>query len=244
MTRDEAKQILLLYRSRRDLEDPDIKAAFEQAQRDPELQRWFDQHCAAQRRIREHFSNLPVPPELRNAILAGRKIVRPVFWRRPAWLAAAALVAILLGIGALWVRPSAFQRFDLYRSRIVSTVWREYRMDIVTNNLPAIQAYLAQSSAPTNYVVPPKLEQLGVTGGGRLKWGNEPVSMVCFDRGDQQMLFLFVVNRDALKGEPERRPQLQKINMFQTASWSDRTHLYILAGPDDPAFLKKYGPGE
>ena len=79
MTQEQAKQILLLYRSRRDLEDPEIKAAFEQAQRDPTLQRWFDGHCAAQRRIKDQFSGLPVPPNLREAIVAGRKIARPVF---------------------------------------------------------------------------------------------------------------------------------------------------------------------
>jgi hypothetical protein len=242
VTRDEAKQILLLYRSRRDLEDPEIRAAFEHVQRDPELQRWFEQHCVAQRKIREQFAGLSVRPGLKEAILASRKIVRPVFWRRPALLATAAAVAILAGAGALWLRPTSFERFDTYRTRIVSTIWREYRMDIMTNDLTAVRSYLERNNAPANYVVPPNLERFSVTGGGKLRWGNEPVSMVCFDRGDQQMLFLFVVNRKALKGEPRREPELQRINRFQTASWSDNTHLYVLAGPDDPAFLEKYGP--
>jgi hypothetical protein len=244
VTRDEAKQILLLYRTRRDLEDPEIRAAAEQAQRDPELQHWFDQHCAAQRRVRDQFAKVPVPSDLKGAILAGRKIVRPVFWHRPALLAAAASIAVLIGVAALWSRPTPFQRFDLYRSRMVSTVWREYRMDISTNELSAIRAYLAQRGAPTNYVVPPKLEHLSVTGGGRLKFGNQPVTMLCFDRGDQQMLFLFVVSRDALKGEPGATPQVHMISRLQTASWSDRTNVYMLAGPPDPDFVVKYGPGQ
>jgi hypothetical protein len=244
VTRDEAKRILLLYRSRRDLEDVEIKAAVEQAQGDPELQHWFDQHCAAQRRVRDQFAKVPVPSDLKGAILAGRKIVRPVFWRRPAWLAAAASIVVLIGIAALWSRPNPFQRFDLYRSRMVSTVWREYRMDIVTNSLPAIRSYLAQRGAPTDYVVPPKLEQLSVTGGGRLKFGNEPVAMVCFDRGDQQMLFLFVVSRDAIKGEPGAIPEIHTTSRLQTASWSDRTNVYVLAGPPDADFVAKYGPGQ
>ena len=244
MTRNEAKRILLLYRSRRDLEDVEIRAAVEQAQRDPELQRWFDQHCAAQRRVRDQFAKMPVPRNLKGAILAGHKIVRPVFWRRPSWLAAAASIAVLMGVAALWSRPNAFQRFDLYRSRIVSTVWREYRMDILTNDLPAIRSYLAQRGAPTNYVVPPKLEQLSVTGGGRLKFGNQPVAMVCFDRGDQQMLFLFVVGRDAIKGEPGATPEVHMTSRLQTVSWSDRTNVYVLAGPPDADFVSKYGPGQ
>jgi hypothetical protein len=244
VTRDEAKRILLLYRSRRDLEDAEIRAAVEEVQRDPELERWFDQHCAAQRRVRDQFAKVPVPRDLKGAILAGRKIVRPIFWRRPAWLAAAASIAILIGIAALWSRPNPFQRFDLYRSRMVGTVWREYRMDISTNDLSAIRAYLAQRGAPTNYVVPPKLEQLSVTGGGRLKWGNQPVAMVCFDRGDQQMLFLFVVSRDAIKGEPGPTPEVRMTSRLQTASWSDRTNVYVLAGPPEADFVVKYGPGQ
>lgn len=242
MTRQEAKQVLLLYRSRRDLEDAEMRAAFDLAQRDPELQEWFDRHCAAQRRLKDQFSSLPVPGHLKETILAGREIVRPVFWRQPAWLAAAALIAILIGVAALWLRPTPFQRFDLYRSRIVSTVWREYRMDIMTNDLAAVNVYLARSGAPTNFALPEKLRQLNVSGGGKLRWANEPVSMVCFEANGDQMLFLFVVDRGALKGEPERVPELQRINRFQTASWSDNAHLYVLAGPDDPAFLRKYGP--
>jgi len=244
VTRDEAKRILLLYRSRRDLEDAEIKAAVEQAQRDPDLQRWFDQHCAAQRGLRDQFAKVPVPSGLKGAILAGRKVVRPVFWHRPAWLAAAASIAVLIGVAALWSRPNPFQRFDLYRSRMVNTVWREYRMDIVTNDLPAIHSYLTQRGAPTNYVVPQKLEQLSVTGGGTLKWGNQPVSMVCFDRGDQQMLFLFVVAREVIRGEPGAKPELHMhmTSGLQTASWSDRTNVYVLAGPPDPDFVAKYGP--
>jgi hypothetical protein len=244
VTREQAKQILLLYRSRRDLEDPEIKAAFEQAQRDPALQQWFERHCAAQRRIKDQFWALPVPPNLRHAIVAGRKITRPAFWHRPAWLAAAAMIAVLAGVAVLWLRPSSFERFDLYRSRIVSTVWREYRMDIVTNDLAAVNGYLARSGAPTNYVVPEKLRQLAVAGGGKLKWGDEPVSMVCFDAGAEQMLFLFVVNRGALRGEPEKAPELQRVSRFQTASWSDAANIYVLAGPDDADFVQKYGPAQ
>jgi hypothetical protein len=244
VTREQAKQILLLYRSRRDLEEAEVKAAFELAQRDPELQQWFERHCAAQRRIKDQFSGLRVPPHLRDAIVAGRKIVRPVFWRRPAWLAAAAAIAVLGGVAALWLRPGPFEKFDLYRTRIVSTVWREYRMDIVTNDLVAVNNYLARSGAPTNYVVPDKLRQLTVTGGGKLKWGDEPVSMVCFDAGAEQMLFLFVVHRDALKGEPERSPNLHRVNRFQTASWSDAVNIYVLAGPDGTDLVQKYGPAQ
>jgi hypothetical protein len=237
VTTEQAKTILLLYRSMRDREDADIKAALEQVERDPELQKWFDVHCAHQRILKQRFSELPVDPRLRDAIIAGRKVVRPNF--RPLLLAAAAAIVLFLGASALWLRPSPFERFDLYRSRIVSTVWREYQMDITTNDLAAIRTYLRKSQAPSGYSVPPALEQLKPTGGGRLKWGDHPVAMICFEREDTQMVFLFVVDRRVLKGEPERPPQLWKVDPFQTLSWSDTTNTYVLAGPNDPAFFKK-----
>jgi hypothetical protein len=244
VTSEQAKLVLRLYRSRRDLEDPELSAALAQADRDPELQKWFEQHCALQRKLRNQLANLPVPQNLREAIIAGRKVARPAVWQKPAWLAAAAMIAVLIGIGALWLRPDPFERFDLYHSRIVSTVWREYQMDIRTNDLGVIRMYLARNRAPADYVLPRGLERLSATGAGKLKWGNEPVSMVCFDRGDNQMMFLFVMNRHALKGEPGQKAEVSKVSQFQTVSWSDEINTYVLAGPEDPAFRSKYGPGQ
>jgi hypothetical protein len=68
--------------------------------------------------------------------------------------------------------------------------------------------------------------------------------MLCFDRGDQQMLFLFIVNRNAIKGEPGATPETHALNRLQTASWSDDVNVYVLAGPPDPDFVAKYGPGQ
>ena len=56
--------------------------------------------------------------------------------------------------------------------------------------------------APADYDVPRGLERLQLTGGGRLTWRSNPVAMVCFDRGDKQMLFLFVMKRSAVKDPP------------------------------------------
>jgi hypothetical protein len=242
VTTEEAKAILLLYRPSADGRDPEMAAALEQASRDPELQRWFDQHRALQERLRQKFAELPVPGELKEAILAGRKIVRPaLWWQQPAWLAAAALIAILIGIGAFWLRPAPTERFSLYRARMVRTIQHEYHMDVLTNDLPSLRQYLARKGAPADFDVPKPLAQLKLTGGGRVAWGKHPASMVCFDRGDKQMLVLFVIDSGALKGEP-RRPSTAKIDTLQTLSWSQGPHTYVLGGPDDPEFAQKYGP--
>jgi hypothetical protein len=243
VTSEEAKRILLLYRPRTtDAADAEMNAALEQARRDPVLQEWFDRHCEGQASLQRKFGELPVPEDLKDAILAGRKIVRPAFWwQKPAWLAAAAVVAILLGAGALWLRSSSTDGFNLYRARMVRVALHEYRMDIVTNDLRQVRRYLGTKGGPSDFPIPNRLEQLGVIGGGHIRWGKEPASMVCFDRGGGQMLFLFVINSAAIKGEPER-PTPLKIGALQTLSWTQGAHTCILAGPDDPDFLQKYGP--
>jgi len=243
VTSEEAKQILLLYRPN-NASDPEFAAALEQMRQDQALQQWFDRHCEAQGKLREKFAALPVPENLKDAILAGRKIVRPAFWwQKPAWLAAAAMITFLIAIGALWFRPGALERFSVYRARMVRAALHQYAMEIVTNDLRQVRQFLVRKGGPVDYVVPQTLESMRVTGGGHIPWANTTASMLCFDRGDKQMLFLFVIDHAAIKGEPGRRPQLTKISTLQTASWTEGANTYILAGPDDPDFLHKYGIG-
>ena len=57
--------------------------------------------------------------------------------------------------------------------------------------------------------------------------------MVCFDRGDRQMLFLFVLGRSALKDAPSTAAEMAKVNKLMTQSWTQGDKTYLLAGPPD-----------
>jgi uncharacterized membrane protein YbaN (DUF454 family) len=243
MNTDEAKQILLLYRARDAQEhDPEMLAALELAKRDPELHQWFEDLRRAQAVIQDKLRHSPVPSDLKDSILAGRKIVRPaLWWHQPAWLAAAAAVVLLIGLAPIALRRQPSDQFTLYRARMVRMALHEYHIDIVTNDLQQVRHHLAAKGSPANFPIPTSLKNLAVTGGGHIRWGKAPASMVCFDRGDKQMLFLFVINPDAIKGEPHK-PELAKIGALQTVSWTEDTGTYVVAGPDDPEFLKKYAP--
>jgi len=89
-------------------------------------------------------------------------------------------------------------------------------------------------------MVPRGLKQLQLTGGGLLRWRSQPVTMVCFDRGDKQMLFLFVMARSAVKDPPPETPQVVKVNKLLTAQWSQADKTYLLAGPEEADFVRKY----
>jgi hypothetical protein len=241
MTALEARQILALYRpGTADARDLEVVEALALAQRDPALRQWLDQHCAVQQALRRKFRELPVSAVVKQTILARRKIVQPpAWWRRPAWRAAAAGVMLLAGATALWLRPRPPDRFADFRARMVRTALREYRMDIVTNDMTQVRRFLAERQAPSDYELTPALEQLSLTGGGLLRWQNHPVSMVCFDRGDQQMLFLFVLHRGAVKDPPPARPRETQVNKLKTASWTQGDKTYVLAGPEDTDFAGK-----
>jgi len=242
MTTTQAKDMLLLYRpGTADAEDPQVVAAIALARRDPELARWFEQHCAFQNALRTKLRQIEVPAHLKAALLAQQNIVRPpIWWQRPAWLSAAAAVVLFLGVAAIWLKPANPNRFANFQARMVSTAVREYRMDLVTNDMRQLRQFIAGRGAPSGYQLTKGLEKLQLTGGGCLQWRSHPVAMVCFNRGDDQMLFLFVMKRSALKDPPSETPEVSKVTELQTVSWTQGEYTYVLAGPEEPQFLRKY----
>jgi hypothetical protein len=241
----EAQQILLGYRPGiDDAREPGIARALDAAARDPALGQWADQQAALQTAIRQQFSRIPVPPELRDRILsviAHRQSPRPsrVPVRYRAWLAAAAIV-LLLGVVAIWDRAPAEPALADFRGRMVRTVLREYRMDIHTGNMDEVRAFLRGHHAPADYRLPPSLEAVPLAGAGQLTWQNQPVSMVCFDGGEGELLFLFVIQQAVLPDPPRPEPELARVNRLMTASWSADNMVYLLAAELDAVELRRY----
>ncbi len=242
MTMPEAKQILLLHRPwLRESPDAATSEALALAGRHQELGRWWADHLACQQALRAKLREIPVPPHLKANLLAELKVARPDFWHRPpVWLAIAAACVLLIGIAALILQPRTPDRFADFRSRMVRSALRQYSMDIVTNDMQQVRQFMAGRGAPANYTLPRGLERLSLTGGAALKWRSAPVAMVCFDRGDKEMLYLFVMDRTMVKDAPPGTPQVQKVNRLVTVSWSEGDRAYVLAGPEEADFSRKY----
>jgi hypothetical protein len=244
MIPSEAKEILLLYRpGTPDEADAQVVEALECARRDPELARWLEKHQAFQAAVQTKLRQIEVPQHFKDALLARQKTIpAPTAWRTPVWLAAAAAVALLLGWAAFWQKPPVPDRFHNFRDTMVSIAIRQYRMDLVTNDMRQLRQFVAARGAPADYQVPQGLEMLELTGGAALSWRTNPVAMVCFKQKGTSMLYLFAMKRGVLKDPPPEQPKVTKVSELLTASWTKGDLAYVLAGPDEPDFASKYLP--
>ncbi len=242
MNREDAKRTLLCYRpGTADASDPEIAEAIAVCETDGELREWFADHCAFQAEMRKKLRSVPVPGNLKAHLKASVRIVPVPMWRRPhVWQAAAAALLIFGGVAGLLWKPATLDQFAKYQLRMVGSAVREYRMDVVTGDMAALRRHLAGGGAPADYEVPASLKSLQLTGGGVLRWRNHPVGMACFDRGDRQMLFLFVTRRSAFKDPPAEKPQVSRMADMLSVSWSAGDKCYTLAGPEDSQVLRKY----
>lgn len=238
MNSADAKRILIACRpGTEDMHDPGVRAALEQVERDPDLQKWWTQQQTFQYEVRENLRRVPVPGSLRDKILARTKVVEIPWWRTPvAWSAAAA--AVLLITFFAMRSPSAREgSFQTFRSRMVGNVLRQYAMTIETNDMAPIRQHLATNNAPSDYVLPGNLTRLPVMGAGLLSWRDRRVSMVCLDSGTQGTVFLFVVDASSVNNPPTRR-EYAPVNSLNTASWTEGGKAYVLAGSGGPEWLR------
>ena len=264
MTKDEAKKILALYRpGTADRNDPLFNAAAELAKSDaqegetpqkpdPELSRWFQEHCASYNSIREKLLQIPVPPDLKEKILAGQagaakaKVIR---FRPMILLQAAAAIVVLVGLTFLLIRlrhPDD-NNFGTYRERMARIALQPYGMPLHTNSLQSIQSFLAGHKAPSDYVLPEGIAKAQAIGCAIERWQGAPVSLLCFNTGqtaspaDKPDLWLFIANQTSVKEAPVGdTPVVAQTVSLTTASWSRDGKTYVLAVAGDEAFLRKY----
>lgn len=261
MNSQEAKEILLLYRPAVDRDDPDFSEALAVTKADPELNNWFQQHCAFQSTASSAFNDIPVPEGLKEQILSERKAHLTLTAQRRALVAACAVVVIafcgLITFRSIFpARPSLDYSFANFQTNMIGNIVRYPQMDIVTNNLQAIRTKLADRGR-SNLVFTPTVDKIvgtakiGGTGGKAMEWQEKPVAMICLTSGKVGVpksgdLFLFIVDTNAIKGPPTgTAPVVTQVRKgIVSGSWTSGVKTYILAALGDETFLKRYLPVE
>jgi hypothetical protein len=250
MNRDDAKNILLLYRPGMvDAADPQVTEALALAKQDAELADWLHEHCLRQEILRARFREIQAPPGLKEQIISEQAAQeRIVNLRRNSMLTAvAATFVALLALGILWLRPvGGNHTLALYRDRMVGFALRGYPMNLATDNPEQIRAYLKQNHAPADYVLPASLEKVATTGCGIAGWQGAKVTLICFRTGkslppgEQSDLWLFVVDRSLVKNAPPAGPpQLAKVSQLITATWTQGDKLYLLGTEGDEETIRQ-----
>lgn len=223
-----------------DANDPQFAEALEQARRDPALAKWFDEQQALDEAIAAKLESAPVPRDLKSSILAARTVVRPpAWWRRPATLAWAACLALLLSLGGLWFKANT--GYAAYHRDMVEAVASLDSLDLQESDIGKIQRWLGAARAPSRFALPAGLQELAGLGCRVLDWRGKKVTLICFcddSKGLRDKVHLLVIDTRNLPGaRPGPKPQFEENGHIATASWSDEEYTYILAGHKGAPYL-------
>lgn len=254
MNRDEAKQILLLYRpGTADADDPEVVAALAMANGDPELSRWLAEHNARQTALREKFRQLPVLAGLKEQIISEQAAKSRAASLRGKMMGVAAAAAILISLLVLahsfWPGGGGQGGHTLadYKNQMIAATQAGYSMNLLSSDGGKIQAYLAGAQAPSDYVLPEGMRNVAMTGCAVENWQNSKATMICFRSGKTLPhgqfgdLWLFVVDRASVKDAPDlSSPQFAEVNGLMTAAWTQGDKLYLLGAQGDENDIKKF----
>jgi hypothetical protein len=253
MNRDEAKNILLLYRTSADLADPEIAQALALGKDDVELALWFEEHCARQNALRDKFRAVLPPAGLKEQIIAEELAKKKSTTRRERFVAVAAVAVIIVAIILLspfWLphrTPVDEPTLVNYGNQMAGIAQRGYGMDTNTSDPEQIRAYLAKHQAPADYVLPQGLQKTAVAGCAIEGWQNSKVSMICFRTGKPlppgqlSDMWLFIADRTTLKDPPAPgQMQFSTIGGLTTAVWSQDGKVYLLGTAGDRQTIEKF----
>ncbi len=245
MDNQEAKFILNAYRpGGQDADDPRFAEALEQARRDPILQQWFSESIAFDATVTKKLRVIEVPADLRESILAGVKVSRPLRSSFVKWSVAAALVSMAILGSLIWreTRPAHLAGWQSQALDVISSLVRqESSFDAQSYNGRELVAWLHANRAPAPQALPRKLEKLESLGCKTFSWNGAPVSVICFRCPDSGLIHLVSTAATPATNHVEKvKPTLARQGNWTTATWREGDRIYMLALEGSPDQLRPY----
>lgn len=230
MNNAEAKFILQSYRPNgADNADATFCAALEQARTDPELGRWLAREQTLDAAVSTKLSEIQPPADLRATILAGGRVTqtgstRRAWWLRPQWLAAAAGLALLLGVGlTFWSsRPESLEDFALDDARLSATHGGH------GHESNELQAVLNNPGVRLGQKLPVNFANLLETGCRTVRFRGHDVLELCFKRNGVWFHCYIAQASDFPQLAMSTNPTLEDRGKIALASWADAEHLIIV----------------
>lgn len=239
----QAKMMLSTYRpGGEDASDPFFAEALDQVRHDPELSAWFAEQRRFDESVQSALQSETPPPGLRETLLLNRKVARMAessprtnFFAKPAtWLAIAASVILLLGIGLL-LQPEA--KGPMSGEQFVQSVLDlktsgQISLGKISSDPEELRAWLAQQRSPSEFELPPSLEKLGAMGCQTFTIHGHKVSLLCFRLDKDRIIHFFVIDNKNLEGAPGSQPHFRQVDNIAIATWSIGGRTYVLTGKD------------
>lgn len=230
MNNAEAKFILQGYRPNgADAGDATFCAALEQARNDPALSQWFARQQDFDAAVSAKLAQVPVPADLRAAILAGGSVTtagapQRAWWNRPAWMAVAAGVTVLLAAGvALWPKQAAtFSDFALADAKL-SAIHGGHGHE---NN--ELQAVLNDPATKLGQKLPISFANLHETGCRTINFKGHDVLELCFKRNGVWFHAYIARAADFPRLALGPSPTLEDRGSTAIAAWTDDAHVIVV----------------
>ncbi len=238
MDKQEAKLLLHSYRpDGRDASDPAFAEALALAGQDAELGRWLEGECELDKVIGQRLREFPVPPDLRQAVIAGqrsqRRISKPAFvwWRSPSLAWAAAIVLVF--VAAYFVRDDSDSSVALaaYRESMTANLRSGFVFDQHHERPEKLTEWLAEHGGMANLSVPASLRATSALGCKLFEFEGMKSALICFSLADQQVVHLFVVDGGRFRPQDfEAAAAALRCNDYDTFAWREQDRVFLLAG--------------
>ncbi len=243
MNREEARFILHAYRPNgEDAHDPQFEEALALVRNDPELAHWFAREQALDAAIAGRIHSVSPPPDLTTQLLLARKVIRPKpWWRKPAWIAAAASVALLISAASvLWLRRNGETEFASFRGTMIeASLDMRKHIDVMGLDAGELKQWLIENRGHPGFVLPPHLADKGIMGCKVLDWHGRRVTLLCLKFGGKHV-DVFVINESDLpRVSLSAAPVFASERGMTTATWRREGKIYFLAGNIPESDLKQ-----
>lgn len=221
-----------------DERDDAIREALALLRTDPEAMEELRRHRALDLAVGAQLRAVEPPADLRRKILAGARLTRPRPWyQRPAWIAAAALLAVAGPLAVkFWPAGQAplFASISLSDFRTATTqLLNEGPSLEKMGNMDVVREHIAGNSQIKSVPVPENLCHCpgGAIGCAIFQISGQEVTLICFNAGSAGTVHLFTVDASALKEHPGG-PIYSPVNGWHTLAWTSGNKLLLLAGSE------------
>lgn len=237
------KQLLEVFRpGGGDVKEPAFAEALRQVEGDPRLTQWFTDQRRFDRIIAGSLKALTVPADLKESILANRKVVvvQPVRWTNWRFSAAAAfLILAAIAAGTLATRKTT--PFSEFRTALVDKAWAgDSHLDFESSDIDRVRQWFARQFVNTNFKLPDGLRQASVIGGSVVEADGYRVPMVCLADGTRHLHLFVVEGRPFSELPAEGGPDFEKCAQWKTAAWRDGGKTYVLTGMNYQTFVSRF----